>query len=153
MCEYTFEVAELGECVNPTEIVPPQPVGEYCGGHRAIPCEEGLLCRVASERSVEEKRRGACTPEVGGEGDSCAGFPSVPCVQGLTCFAEAQVCVHDTGEFKARCGEGLHPCRDGLMCNGSYCLPPAADAGEACGGPLEVRCKRGLHCQADVCTP
>jgi hypothetical protein len=152
-CEYTFEIATLGACVDPNQVVPPQPAGEYCGGYRAIPCAEGLACRFASERSVVEQRRGACTPTPGAEGDSCGGYPDVPCAEELTCFQQNMQCVHDTGAFKSRCGEGLTPCREGLYCNGTYCAAPSASQGEACGGPLEVRCKQGLVCADGVCQP
>jgi hypothetical protein len=152
-CEYTFEVSDRGECVDPGEVVPPQPAGEFCGGYRDIPCAEGLVCQFASERSIAERRRGACTPAIGGEGDSCGGFPEVPCAEELTCFQQNMQCVHDTGEFKSPCGEGLTACQEGLVCNGSYCAAPSAAQGEACGGPLEIRCKRGLVCQDGLCQP
>jgi hypothetical protein len=151
ICEFRGEVQELGECIDPTEVVPPQPSGEECGGHRNIPCADGLVCMFASPRSVTEKRRGWCTPAMGGEGDNCGGYPQVPCQAGLTCNPQGKRCVRDDGQLGSPCGEGLRACNAPLTCNGSSCVVPTAREGQPCGGPLDIKCRAPLMCVANVC--
>lgn len=120
-CELDGE-AVLGTCVDAQESVPAKPMGESCGGVRAIACQAGLVCVFASAQSVSEKRLGRCTPEVGGEGNFCGPYPTVPCGNGLSCdSAKSHTCVSATGALDSHCGEGLPECNAGLQCAGSYC--------------------------------
>lgn len=130
VCEFELEppvaadgLLERGHCVDPAEVLPPRGMSELCGGYRSIPCDEGLTCRFTSERSASEKRLGLCVRAVGEEGETCAGYPFVPCAAGLSCFHgyARWMCVHATGALGSRCGAGLTPCGEGLICNGTFC--------------------------------
>jgi hypothetical protein len=107
-CEFD-ENQPIGTCVDPTEVLDPQPIDEHCGGLRATPCQRGLVCHYRKPGSREQQKIGFCKREVGLEGDVCRGVPDLPCADGLTCFAPSgfPTCVHATGELRSPCGDGL----------------------------------------------
>jgi hypothetical protein len=159
-CEFS-ENDDVGTCVDPAEVREPQELDHQCGGLRAIPCQDGLVCHYREAGSREQKKIGFCKRDVGGQDETCGGVPDLPCVEGLTCLQRGalRTCVRATGDVNSHCGPGLPACKEGLECgDDDICLAPAAGEGEPCGGPLEIRCKhqRGkppLECAEGVCRP
>jgi hypothetical protein len=151
------EHSDSGTCVDPAEVLEPQPIHEPCGGVRAIRCQADLVCHYNEPDSAGLGKLGRCARPVGLEKDVCSGHPDIPCADGLACFpvVGASICERIDGELDARCGDDLPPCKEGLECGGERCRHPLAQEGEPCGGPEKIECAtragHRLQCIDGIC--